>query len=88
MPRVKNYKKIFKTVSIVIRELLVVAIFGLRPWLGPAACRFPVSCTSYAIEQLKADQSFIIACFNIISRLLSCNPLADILLWLRLIKHK
>jgi putative component of membrane protein insertase Oxa1/YidC/SpoIIIJ protein YidD len=57
----------------VINKLLIYLILTLRPLLGPACCKFTVSCTQYAILQLK-EKPTLPALWAIIKRLLSCNP--------------
>ncbi len=47
---------------------------GTRPLLGNTHCRYPLSCTHYALLQLK-DQPLITALLRIIKRVLLCNPL-------------
>ncbi|TET05816.1 membrane protein insertion efficiency factor YidD [Candidatus Dependentiae bacterium] len=56
-----------------INRLLIYLILVLRPLLGPACCKFTISCTQYAILQLK-EKSFLPALWTILKRLLSCNP--------------
>lgn len=56
-----------------IARFIIFIITGLRPLLGPAECRFEVSCTNYAKDELK-NKPLLKALFSIIKRLLSCNP--------------
>ncbi len=56
-----------------IKKFLTFLILGLRPLLGPAACKFPVSCTDYAVEQLEKER-ITKAVWRITKRLLKCNP--------------
>lgn len=56
-----------------IGALLALFIQTVRPLLGPAACKYPVSCGIYAVEQLKT-KSLLKALKAIIQRLSSCNP--------------
>lgn len=53
--------------------LCIMIIQGIRPLLGPADCKFPVTCTRYAIQQLQ-EQPLHRAFYLIAHRLLSCNP--------------
>ncbi|HRN77963.1 MAG TPA: membrane protein insertion efficiency factor YidD [Candidatus Dependentiae bacterium] len=57
----------------IINKLIIFIISGLRPLLGPAHCKYPVTCTPYAIEQLNT-QPLHRALGLIIRRILSCNP--------------
>lgn len=67
-------KKILSLLSWPIKKILLFLIVTIRPLLGPANCRFPISCGNYGIDQLKT-QPLHRALFNIIKRLLSCaNP--------------
>lgn len=54
-----------------INTILIFLLRGLRPLLGPAYCRFYISCTEFAIIQLQG-QSLPKACWAITKRLLSC----------------
>lgn len=65
--------KVFKLISHVLATLLRFLISGLRPLLGPAACRYEVGCTQYALIQLQ-DQPLHKAIWLSMKRLLSCNP--------------
>lgn len=58
----------------ILNQLLIYLILGLRPLLGPPArCKFTVTCTQYAVLQLKEKPLFP-AIWAIIKRLLACNP--------------
>ncbi len=46
---------------------------GTRPLLGKTHCRYPLSCTNYALLQLK-EQPLIIALWRITKRVIVCNP--------------
>ncbi|MBT3827900.1 membrane protein insertion efficiency factor YidD [bacterium] len=49
-------------------------IEGIRPLLGPpGTCKFMLSCSEYAIIQLR-EKSIIPALWAITKRLLACNP--------------
>ncbi len=48
-------------------------ILGLRPLLGPAACKFPIGCTQFAVETLKT-KPLLPALQDIVNRLLQCRP--------------
>jgi putative component of membrane protein insertase Oxa1/YidC/SpoIIIJ protein YidD len=56
-----------------IAQFLIFLLRGLRPLLGPAYCKFYVSCTEFAIIQLQ-EKPLPKACLAIIKRLLSCHP--------------
>jgi len=56
--------------------ILIFMIQGLRPLLGPAHCKYPISCTKYAVIQLKTKPLFT-ALWLITKRLISCNPFFD-----------
>jgi hypothetical protein len=58
----------------IVSKGLVFIISGMRPLLGPASCRYTVTCTPFAIEQLKT-QPLHRALWYIIKRVASCNPL-------------
>jgi putative component of membrane protein insertase Oxa1/YidC/SpoIIIJ protein YidD len=45
-----------------------------------SVCIYPISCTTYATEIL-TQKPFIVACYLITKRVLSCNPLGA--WWLR-----
>ena len=55
------------------RYFLIFLIRGLRPLLGPAHCKYPISCTDYAENTLKSKYLFP-AVWLITKRVLSCNP--------------
>lgn len=55
-------------------QMFIFIIIGLRPLLGPSGCcKYDISCGNYAVLQLQ-DQNIVIALFNIIKRVISCNP--------------
>jgi len=54
-------------------RLLIFIITGLRPLFGFAQCRYTVTCTQFALMQLK-EKKMIPAIWAIIKRILSCNP--------------
>jgi putative component of membrane protein insertase Oxa1/YidC/SpoIIIJ protein YidD len=56
-----------------IKHAIIFFMTGLRPLLGPAACRFPLSCTHFAVEQLK-KKSLVAALWAIIKRIAACQP--------------
>ena len=37
------------------KNSLQLLISGLRPFLGPATCRYPAGCTKFALEQLETQ---------------------------------
>ena len=55
------------------KNILQFTITGLRPFLGPATCKYPIGCTQFALEQLET-QSLPYALAAIIKRLISCAP--------------
>ena len=57
----------------IIARLLIFLIQGIRPLLGPACCRYQVTCTQFAVQQLQEEPLFI-ALWRIIKRVFSCNP--------------
>jgi putative component of membrane protein insertase Oxa1/YidC/SpoIIIJ protein YidD len=61
----------------IVKRTLIFALIGIRPLhklvLGPAFCRYGLSCTEFAIAQLH-QHAIIKACWRIGLRLLSCNP--------------
>jgi len=63
--------------STLIKKILITCIVGLRPLLGPATCKFHITCTPYAIDQLET-QPLHKALWNIIKRLLMCSPFNNI----------
>ena len=69
-------KKASKLIAKAIGFLLIFLIRGLRPFLGPSHCKYPISCTDYAAEQLKTQPLFR-AIWQITKRVLSCNPFMD-----------
>lgn len=52
---------------------LITLLVGLRPLLGPAACRYEIGCTQFAVIQLESlplhKALWAIGC-----RIFSCNP--------------
>lgn len=58
-----------------ISNLLIFIIIGTRPLLGPPArCRYALTCTHFAIAELKYAPLHK-ALWSILKRVLSCNPL-------------
>lgn len=70
--------KLFKLITgwfkYLLVQLLIGLIIGLRPLLGPATCRFHISCTQFAITKLK-EETLLKALWHIIKRLACCHPL-------------
>jgi len=65
----------FQYIDRLIAHIVIVFILAIRPLLGPNnICPFFIGCTPFAIQQLK-NKTIPIALFNIIFRLLRCNPL-------------
>ncbi|MBN2267552.1 MAG: membrane protein insertion efficiency factor YidD [Candidatus Babeliaceae bacterium] len=63
-----------------VAYLLVACIMLLRPLLGPGGCcRFEVTCTRYACQQLLSEP-LLKAIKNIIIRLFLCQPCGNCLL--------
>lgn len=60
-------------VGSLIAYSLVTILVGLRPLLGPAACRYDIGCTQFAVIQLESLPLHK-ALWAISTRLLSCNP--------------
>lgn len=61
-----------------IGRLIMGCISVVRALLGPqGVCRYTITCTQYAEQQLK-DMPLYKAIPNIIHRVLSCNPLPQI----------
>lgn len=56
-----------------IRSLLITLLLGLRPLLGPACCKFSVSCTEFAVLKLQEEPLWR-ALWEIAKRLVRCNP--------------
>jgi len=66
-------KSLFHLIAKSIGYLLIFLIRGLRPLLGPAHCKHPISCTDYAEETLRKEP-LLKAIWLITKRVLSCNP--------------
>ncbi len=67
-------KKIKNKLIQLPKDLLIGIIIGLRPLFGSyGSCRFAVTCSEYAILQLKTERIHI-ALFNITKRLCMCSP--------------
>jgi putative component of membrane protein insertase Oxa1/YidC/SpoIIIJ protein YidD len=60
-------------VSRLLANLLITLIVGLRPLLGPACCKFSVSCTDFAVLKLK-EGPLLHAIWEIAKRLARCQP--------------
>jgi len=54
-------------------QLLIFLLGGLRPLLGPARCRFSVTCGNYALMQF-SQQPLHKAVWLIARRLVACGP--------------
>lgn len=60
-----------------ILNTLIMALFTLiRPILGPAECKYGLSCMPFAKKQLSELPTHK-AIWRIIRRVASCNPLSD-----------
>lgn len=62
------------TLSHWLRLILINLILSLRPFFGMRCCRYTITCTQYAEHQL-LTQPFWQAIWNIIKRVLSCQPI-------------
>lgn len=69
----KLLKFIIKFIDKLLRQILLLFIKLTRPLLGPAHCRYPITCTEYAKEVLN-EKNFILSVFLITKRVLLCNP--------------
>jgi len=56
-----------------IAKIISFFITGIRPFLGPADCKFYPSCTRFAQQQLE-QQPLHKALWIITKRVASCNP--------------
>jgi len=68
-----HVKFLLNLIAKTIGYILIFLIRGLRPLLGPAHCKYPISCTDYAEDTLKKE-SLLKAIWLITKRVLSCNP--------------
>jgi putative component of membrane protein insertase Oxa1/YidC/SpoIIIJ protein YidD len=66
--------RFYRAVENIFKMIIRFCIVGLRPLLGPATCRYPIGCTTYALETLDRE-SLGKAMWLIIKRVVSCNPL-------------
>jgi putative component of membrane protein insertase Oxa1/YidC/SpoIIIJ protein YidD len=57
-----------------LNKAVIFLIVGLRPLFGVAHCRYEVSCTKFATEQLQKN-ALLPAVWEIVKRICSCNPL-------------
>jgi putative component of membrane protein insertase Oxa1/YidC/SpoIIIJ protein YidD len=57
-----------------LNKIIIFLITGIRPIFGIAHCRYPVSCTKFAVWQLE-EKRLLMALWAIDKRVLSCNPL-------------
>ena len=73
MPNKAVFKQFIFWPSTIIRTILITILIGLRPLLGPACCKFSVSCTDFAVLKLKEGPLFH-ALWEIIKRLSRCQP--------------
>lgn len=56
-----------------LNKIVIFLIVGLRPLFGQAHCKYPVSCTRFAVGELQ-NNSLLPAVWAIIKRVCSCNP--------------
>jgi putative component of membrane protein insertase Oxa1/YidC/SpoIIIJ protein YidD len=56
-----------------LNKFLLFIIVGIRPLFGPSECRFSVTCTQFAADQLH-NKTFFYAVWAIVKRVVSCNP--------------
>jgi putative component of membrane protein insertase Oxa1/YidC/SpoIIIJ protein YidD len=67
-------KKVILGIESVIKHILSALILAIRPIMGcPGCCRYPISCTDYALFMLE-HKRLLPALNLIIRRVLSCNP--------------
>jgi len=57
----------------ILSHLLIFIIETIRPFFGPAACRFIPSCGNFACQELR-DKNILKALWSITKRILCCNP--------------
>lgn len=57
-----------------LNKIIIFLIIGLRPLFGLAHCKYVVSCTQFATEELQ-QKSLLPAVWAIIKRVCSCNPI-------------
>ncbi|KIX85675.1 hypothetical protein J120_01965 [candidate division TM6 bacterium JCVI TM6SC1] len=55
-----------------IAYIFSFCIAGLRPLLGPSACRYPIGCTSFALNELRCSPIHI-ALYRIMHRIITCS---------------
>ena len=68
---------LYKLTTCVI-QMLILCIQLFRPFFGAeGVCPFTIGCTEYAIMQLEQNH-FLTAMYNIIKRILICNPLYNL----------
>jgi len=56
-----------------LNKVTLFLIMGLRPLIGPAQCRYTITCTQFAAQQLQ-EKTFLYAVIAIVKRVFSCNP--------------
>lgn len=56
-----------------VTTTLIFLIKTIRPLLGPASCKFPISCTEFAITAL-SSLPFHKAVYATVKRVFYCNP--------------
>lgn len=57
----------------ILNQMLIFLIQSIRPILGPATCRFTLSCGNFACQELQ-DKNIISALWSILKRIFLCNP--------------
>ncbi|QQR54242.1 membrane protein insertion efficiency factor YidD [bacterium] len=57
----------------IIKKIIAIFIITVRPLLGPAQCKFQVSCTRFALKTIE-QENLVHAFFLIIKRLCYCSP--------------
>lgn len=70
----KGMLKLYRWISPCL--LYYVRLFGI-----PFQCKFPISCSEYAMHQLENEKSLINALSHIVTRLWMCSP------WGAVIQH-
>lgn len=56
-----------------VSKFFIFLIQGLRPLLGPATCKYELTCGKFAVYQLQTFPIHI-ALWAILKRIASCNP--------------
>lgn len=70
-------RRLSASISRTTALLIIVVLQTVRPLLGPDTCRFSLTCTKYAVKQLR-EKPLLIALPLILKRLWACRPFAPI----------